>query len=316
VNKDLGEPLDDSEQEAPIAAWESLLSGDYSLGEVPPEVQFLTSGQDSKLTDLHWSVWGWGLVRTAAGVTLLCGWLVDAGVEPGPAMHDRARKGMDASDLAVFDGVIYDRFWPRRAGDGHLAVDQGLHDSGWQPAAVYDYARAPGPQKGRAYPSKGAGEDSRSKAPLVRWVPSPTWRVTDARGQVQVVTDATLQRADMNTYALKSDLLGWPTSRFAPAAGEPRARLVLPADTPPEMLQHLASERLVVDKDTKKKVWKKFGANHWLDTAIMAYAAAKQLEPHLEGKTRDEAVAGVQRADQDKNRRAAAPARRAIRTRY
>lgn len=296
VNKDLGEPLDDSEQEAPIAAWEALLVDDYSLGQVPAEVQFLTSGQDSKLTDLHWSVWGWGLVRTAAGVTLLCGWLVDAGVEPGPAMHDRARKSMDASDLAVFDAVLYDRTWPRRAGGGHLAVDQGLHDSGWQPAAVYDYTRAPGPQKGRAYPSKGAGEDSRSKAPLVRWVPSPTWRVTDARGQVQVVTDASLQRADMNTYQLKNDLLGWPTSRFAPAVGEPRARLVLPSDTPPELLQHLASERLVVDQDTKKKAWKKFGANHWLDTAIMAYAAAKQLEPFLEGRTRAERLEAARSA--------------------
>jgi phage terminase large subunit GpA-like protein len=283
VNKTTGDGYEVSDQETTAEAWAALVREDFKPGVIPPEVSFLTAGQDSRLLELHWTVWGWGLVRTSGGVTLLCGWLVDFGVEPGPAATDRARKTLDASDLHVFDQVLYDRFWPRQDDQAeHLPVRMGLHDSGWQPIAIYEYART---RPEVAFPSKGAAEDDRARAPAVTWAPAPKWRIDD-----EEISDPNLKRADLNTFMLKVDILGQVHSRFTPAAGgAPRARLALPDGVPPTLLQQLASERLV--SEGGKKMWRRRGPNHWLDCTIQAYAAALQLAPFLNGETRDEHLA-------------------------
>jgi phage terminase large subunit GpA-like protein len=259
VNKRLGEPFKVAEQETSIDTWAALEVDGYELGVVPEEVQFLTSGQDSRLLELHWVVWGWGLVRTQERALLLCGWLVDAGVQPGPAELAPLRKSLDAADLAVFDQVLYDRAWATRGGRV-FRVEQGLHDSGWMPVAAYEYARM---HPGRAFPSKGAAEDSRSRAPATRWSAPPTWRVG----------------------AL--DLAGMTTRRFVDERGVKRARLALPRDLPTGFLEHHASERLVSERG--RKVWKKHTkANHWWDCTVMAYAAALNVVKFLNGKTAEE----------------------------
>lgn len=279
VNKSLGDVVEDDEGEegTSIDAWVALQVDDYQLGEVPDGVQFLTAGQDSGLLELHWSVWGWGLVETAEAALLLCGWLVDAGVVAGPAAVDPARRSIDAADLAVFDQVLYERTWPAQDGR-HLRVEQGLHDSGYFPIAAYEYCRA---HPKRAIPSKGAAEASSSKAPPTRWSEAPTWRVGG-----RDVRDPALRRCDMNTFVLKTDLVGMTAKRFNDRLGAPRARLAFPLDVPPGLLEHHASERLVTDGT--KRAWKKRGPNHWWDTTVMAYAAALNCSHFLKGKTAEE----------------------------
>jgi phage terminase large subunit GpA-like protein len=280
INKRLGDVDDQvAEQETTAEAWAELAKDGHELGTVPDGVQVLTSGQDSRLLDLHWAVWGWGLARTSGGQAILRGWLVDAGVEPGPAALDRMRRTLASSDLHVFDGVLYGRTWPRSSGADELRVEQGLHDSGWQPIAAYEYSQT---QRGRAFPSKGMAEDGSSKpGPTTRWTSGLRWKV----GTKDVV-DEQAKRLDMNTFVLKVDLLGWPGQTFEDEAGVQRPRLVLAKDTPVELIAHLASERLV--DEGGKKAWRKSGPNHWLDCAVMAYAAALQVIPFLKGKTWDE----------------------------
>lgn len=311
VNKETGDAYEFADQETTVEAWQALVLEHYRAGEIPAEVSFLTAGQDSRLLELHWAVWGWGFVRTAAGGVLLCGWLIEAGVEPGPAAVDRAAKTLNASDLAVFDQVLYDRFWPRQGGAAHLALDMGLHDSGWQPIAAYEYALSR--EDRRAIPSKGAATDEGARAAPVTWVAGPKWKVGEHE-----VSDPHLKRADLNTFTLKFDFLGQVVRRFAPAdGGAPRARLALPDGAPLAVLQHLSSEQLVTDPATGKKIWKRRGPNHWLDCSLQAYAAALQLAPFLNGQTEAErapapAAPERPRTDEDED----INPRSQIRTRY
>jgi phage terminase large subunit GpA-like protein len=278
VNKVHGDVFEQAETHATVETWQRLRiaegePGAYKIGTVPRGVQWLTAGQDSRQTELHWAVWGWGLAATEAGHQVLRGWLVDYGVEPGPAREDRSRTTLHVEDLEVFDQVLYARLWPSAEGTSHYAVGQAFHDSGWQPIAAYEYCRRFDVTGGRAIPSKGLPTDDRSRAPVIGWGAPPRWRIGG-----EEVSDPNLRRADLNTYVLKLDLTGLPSKTFRDEQGVPRSILTLPHDVTAEFLDHLASERLVLEKG--KRFWKKLShANHWWDCTVLAYAAALNTAP-------------------------------------
>lgn len=307
VNKRWGDTYDGELEATSLEAWRELVvkpdsPHHYLRGTVPEEVLFLTAGQDSRLLELHWSVWGWGVVRADGGHPILCGWLVDCGVEPGPRATNTRRTTLDSADLAVFDQVIYEAFWPHASG-GDLAVTQCWHDSGWQPSAVYEYCARHLP---RAVPTKGAAVDDQSKRAEVTWSAPPKWRVGEHE-----VSHPDMRRADLNTYQLKLTFHGMAQRRFTDEQGLERCRIYLPEDVPEEFLAHLASERL--QREKKAMVWKKTGPNHWLDTAIGALGASGQVVKHVGQRTRAEAQREAD--DAERQRRSRRPKRR-IRTRY
>lgn len=279
VNKRWGDVYEVAAGETSLEMWQGLRLGEgeggaYAMGHVPEPVWLLTAGQDSRLDELHWAVWGWALVPASAGVELLCGWLVDCGVEAGPRAKDPLRDALDADDLAVLDQVLYRSFWPSADGAMQFPVERGLHDSGWMPIAVYEFCQR---RRGRSYPSKGAAEDDRSRSPLWTWSAPPRWR--DRHGRE--VSDQAMKRADLNTYQLKVELHGAARRTFETTGGARHARLHFPHDVPDTFLEHLASEKLGRDKTGRKKVWRRSGPNHWLDCTIMALAAARSLGPLL-----------------------------------
>jgi phage terminase large subunit GpA-like protein len=296
VNKVLGECYEEAETQATVEVWKRLIipdgeNGAYKVGIVPPEVKWLTAGQDSNKRELHWAVWGWGHVQSEGGHPVLCGWLIDYGVEPGPAAEDDTRNTMHGEDLEVFDQTLYGKLWSTAAKDRQLFVAQCFHDSGWQHIAVYDYCRS---QPTRSIPSKGLATDDRSKAPPVKWTHAPKWKVGD-----EEVSDPNLSRADLNTYLLKLDVAGLAGKKFVDKDKVPRARLVLPHDVTIEFLEHLASERLV-SEDGRRRWTKTSHANHWWDCTIMAYAAALNLAPLSPSSAKVQAPSVVVREERTK----------------
>lgn len=278
----------------------------YRLGQVPPAVRFLTAGQDSRARELHYSVWGWGLVATETGGTLLCGWLIDCGV----IEREAPTPTLDVEDLRPLEQVIYQPQWARTDDTGSLGVESCYHDSGWQPIAVYEFCRGRG---GRAVPCKGAAETSDSTAPVHRWGASPRYRVRGVE-----VSDTSLRLARLNTYRLKEQLIALVGRRFVDGDGERRPRIHLPVDVPDEWLAQSSAEYLAETR--KGLVWKARGPNHWADCNAYAYAAALQLNPFTRGRTRAE-VQAAEAAQKEarrnvSNRRAAKPAKRRIRRRY
>lgn len=307
-NKTLGDVYEDKDQDVTLEAWQDLIPeegspGAYRVGTVPPEVQWLTAGQDSRLDELHWAVWGWGYVRSESSAPLLCGWLVDAGVLAGPRRIDKNRSTVDASDLFVFDQVLYSRTWDRVGGGLAVPVWQALHDSGMWHTAVYEYCRT---KKGRGFPSRGGNDDDRSKAPACKWSDPPAWIIGTEK-----VTDPELRRADLNTYRLKCDLAGDVEKRFADSKGAKRSRLALPHDAGAivdeqgvSLLAHLSSERLIREKGRRR--WTRRGPNHWWDCLVMARAAALNVAAAIENeaaqngtavRTREEEILEAQAAN-------------------
>lgn len=255
VNKRMGDVYDDAEFEVGMEAWARLKS-ETPVGTVPDWVEFLTSGQDSGVRELHWAVWGWGRVDGQ-----LRGRLIEAGAEPGPAAYDD-RRVLDVRDLEAFDEVLYGRPFGIRK----VQVAVGLHDSGWMPGAVYEYCRR---KPGRSFPSKGLAVDDRSRAPAFAW-----HQVLGAKaGQVEI-RDPNFKRADLNTYALKVDF-------FALAEAK---RLELPSDVLKEFCHHLSSEKLVNVEGRRK--WIARGPNHWLDCSILAFAAALNVDQVLSRRSK------------------------------
>lgn len=262
----------------------------YERGQVPAGVRFLTAGQDSRERELHWSVWGWGLVRDEAQYPLLCGWLIDYGVidrTGGLRLDELVRlKTLDARELLAFNQLLYDRAFLSVDGKYQFYVKQGLHDSGWQPIAIYEYCRS---RPFVAYPSKGAATDSTSTRQFISWGPAPAWRL----GEEQV-RDERVKLALLNTYTLKEAFYGLVEKSFKrPGAnGAPaqlRTRLTLPRDVGEDFIGQASSEYKKLEK--RKYVWGHRGPNHWADTMIYAYAAALNLDPFQEGLPFGEAQA-------------------------
>lgn len=277
VNKRMGDVDDSGERDVTAAHWGRLKKspetpGAYSLGQLPPGVRFLTAGQDSRLEELHWAVWGWGLSRTAEMQLVLCGWLIDFGKEAGPQALDPARRSLDARDLRVFDQILYGRSWSGE--EGELSVALGFHDSGWMPTAIYEYVRT---LPGRAIPSKGAALDDRSENLPIQWRPAPKFVTSEG----ETIADESLRLAELNTWRLKGDFVSLTEKTWRDPKGQEHPRIALPTNTPGEFLEHLASERVVRDAKGKRRWVLRHGhatPNHWFDCSILAFAAALNLE--------------------------------------
>lgn len=276
VNKVLGECYEEAEANVTVDTWRKLVVPEehqdtWRLGTVPAGVQWLTAGQDSRKMELHWAVWGWGLVKSEAGTPILRGWLVDYGIEPGPAVGDPNRATLHAEDLSVFDQVLYAKTWPSmKDGGPEFFLLQALHDAGWQPIAAYEYCRM---LEGRGVPSKGLPTDDRSCAAPIAWSAPPKWR-----SGADEISDPALRRADLNTYILKLELTGLAGKTFNDEHGVPRTRLAFPHDVAGSFLEQLASEKLVV-VDGRKKWTKTSHQNHFWDCTVMAFASAINLAP-------------------------------------
>lgn len=309
VNKRFGDVHDGDIQSTPIDDWKALRvkegSDDFYLrGEVPADAMFLLGGQDNGISELHWSVWAFGIVLADGGHPLLCMWLVDYGVEDGPRVHSPKRTTLDSADLAVLDQVLYEALWPHASGDW-MGLTQCGHDSGWQPSAVLDYCAIHRP---RSVPTRGAAVDENSNHPLLRWSSQLRWRV----GKTEK-THPDMRRADLNTFQLKRQFHGMAQRRFVDVKGRMRQRIYLPENTEDAFLEHLSSERLVTEKSTR--VWKPSGPNHWLDTGIIALGLSGQVQPHLGNETR-ESLERRREAERLKKSARRRPHRRSIRTRY
>jgi phage terminase large subunit GpA-like protein len=285
TNKVCGDAFELDEEENPDEdAWRSCVTlprftGDpasYSRGELPADVTLLTAGTDHNMDSLHWTVWGWGLLPTADGARVRCGWLIDW----GEVRREPPQKTLDAADLLPFAQHIYTRGW-RRADGKLLQVVTAGHDSGWLPDGVHEFADA---RAGRAVSIKGGNDDLTSRNPILRWGKKPK----------RVVKGCEIPWRDdriaiVNTFLAKRVFFGLVRRRFTLARkGAPlerdRWRLHLPVDVDDEVLEHLSSERLA--RRRKKVVWEVLpGAqNHFLDASLYAFALSEQASKLVEGR--------------------------------
>jgi phage terminase large subunit GpA-like protein len=245
----------------------------YLRGQIPPGVQMLTAGQDSRATELHWSVWGWGVARLHGGQPLLRGWLIDYGIVQRDYSPD-----LQPGDLAVFDGIVYGQSWPLTAGDGCLSVTRGFHDSGWGSTVVYDYCRG----QRLATPVKGDSKDEHhNKTPLAPvGVPRAIEEYRLPNGKV--IRGSGVALITLNTFALKEKIFSMVGKRIEivdPQTGELREvnQITLPRDVSDTWIAQNASEARVEKKG--KEYFKAKGANHFFDCTVYAYAAARNQHP-------------------------------------
>lgn len=240
----------------------------YRLGTVPPGVRYLTAGQDSRATQLHWTVWGWGSVLGEAGEKRLCAWLIDCGI-----VEREKNLTLDIKDLNALDAFLYARSFPQPSTGENLWVLQGFHDSGWQPNPVYEYCSR---HRGKAFPCKGDSlEDDRAvgHAP-VRWNSLPPYQIG-----TRVVKDEAAKLAIVNTFTLKETWLGKVPRTFRDAKGNERLEIRLPVDVPEQFIAESASEYMAVSARNNRKIWKHKGPNHFSDCNIYAFASATNLRP-------------------------------------
>ena len=304
INKRGGDVYREDEGSASVEVWERLRS-DYSRGEVPPWVAFLTAGADFNSRHLHYAVWGWGLRLDLGGHRRLCGALIDY------AELDRVppQRTLDASDLFVLDEPLLGRLYKRPDGSG-VRPRAVYADSGWQAQAVYDWCRHPS-RRGRAYPVKGGSDDDRSRSPLHRVSKVPPY-VVDGRK-----IDPALPLAVLNVFRAKRNLLDLVNTRLTIAdeiTGEFVAdtpRILLPRDTESLFLDQAGAERL--KSDGRKTWWVAKGANHLLDATVYAFAAAHSLTALTRGRTAKEIKHAEQRKNSPQARREQAAAAEAAR---
>ena len=254
----------------------------YRRGEVPAWVQILTAGTDHRATEQHWAVWGWGLVLDANGWRQWCGALIDHGT-----LRRVASNTLSASDLAPLDALVYDRAFPR-AGGGELFVRLGVHDSGWQSPAIYEYClrRLQRGARGSARPSKGASLEPTSvdTAPIWSWTSAPTWD----RGGRQV-TDRRMRVLRINTHIVKEWLSAKVRERFVRASdGREQSVLVLPADVGDEFVKQSGNERLEPKDATGSVLVWRGRVNHYGDCNVGCAAAARAIEIAAGARTRGE----------------------------
>jgi phage terminase large subunit GpA-like protein len=304
-NKVLGEPYEPKVKAVDVAALRQLVAiqrrandpEHYLLGQVPPWVRFLTAGQDSRSTELHAAVWGWGLRRDVNSRLHLCGALIDH-------IHIPRQYALTftAAEFHVFDDLVYRRKFPVRGADRFLSVAQCGHDTGYAPTqiAIAQFSRH---WRFRAIPVKGASEkhSSYSSAPVCRWGVPIRYKGADGR---EVVDDAAKQLL-INTYLIKVELFGW----MAPPPQEVRVevldravdgsvigtrkvpRLTFPEDVGDRFLEESKNEGLTAGDRRGEKIWKKTGPNHFADCNTYALAIAHNLDPFQRHMTGDD-IAG------------------------
>ncbi|MCW8129613.1 MAG: phage terminase large subunit family protein [Planctomycetota bacterium] len=277
MNKRMGEVYDPALKEATADEWSRLVcvrrrENDpeyYTMGQVPAPVRFLTAGQDSRSTELHYAVWGWGRLRDEAGYPIVCGWLIDCGVVRRPYSLT-----LEESDLRVFDQLLYERSFAAVDGRMQYEIVMGLHDWSWQPLAVENYCLR---SNGRAVPCRGAALDSKaaSHKPTFAWGAGARRRIGS-----EELPDPRVKVAQLNTFRLKENFFPLVGRRFITQTrdgipGENHGRLVLPLDVPQWFIQQSSSEYLTLDG--KVEVWKHKGPNHVSDCNLYAYACALEI---------------------------------------
>ena len=266
----------------------------YLRGTVPPWALYLTAGQDSRTTELHYAVWGWGIRQTIDNLYLLCGCLIDWG-----EIKRQYSLTFDEREFHVFDDLIYNRRFPSAANDflppdkrRFYRVRAGAHDIGYQPTQIpiTRYCRH---FKTRAMPCRGAAETATSAC-----IADPV-RIGVARryhaGDAEHVDDPALI---FNTYLLKQEWYGWtdPDRRIKIAdLHEGRnigireiPRIVLPQDVDDLWLEQSKNEELAKGEKKNELVWIRKGPNHVADCNTYAHGAAVHLEPHAQNLTAEQ----------------------------
>lgn len=296
-NKILGEPYELKIQEVSAAELRGLIvvkrrSADpefYSRGQVPPGVRFLTAGQDSRSTELHFAVWGWGLRRATDKTRHLCGWLIDWGVIARPYSLE-----FFESEFHVFDELLYRRDFPSSVSGRTYNVMQGGHDVGYPPTQIpiIRYCRS---WPNRALPVKGASltATSASMAPFASWGQAMKHKA----GETKVVDDAS-RHLRLNTYMLKTDLYGMMRSSRRIEVPEMAGtqvigvrsvpRIALPEDVDDMWIDQSRAEALGKGKKHNELVWQKTGPNHFADCNTYALGCAYNIDPFQQGQTADE----------------------------
>lgn len=253
----------------------------YYRGDLPEGVALLTAGTDQNSTHLHWTIWAWGVLATADGKRLRCGWLIDW----GEVKRDPPEKKLEAADMRPFLDLVYKRTFTR--GARTFRVRAVGHDTGWLPDGVYEFADRLAPL---GVSMKGGGDTARSQTPLLRWGKKPEKNV---QGVTIKWRDARL--AVVNTYLAKTVFFRLMRSRFPERGpgGESveRWRIHLPMDVDDELLTHLSSEQLAREKKTLK--WSKDASkpNHLLDCSLEAFVLAEQYADVQRDRTAEE-IAG------------------------
>lgn len=271
VNKWLARPYKEA-GEKPKAEAVLARRKTYPMGSVPAGVRFLTAGVDVHASQQYWMVWGWGIGFT--------GWLIAAGREDTAV---DARAGWERV-FAALSGE-----YPAHRGEGSDTSQSGslrvglpaglaLVDCGWDKPtdaeenvdewAVLDLCdswnfRVGGPL---FQPSKGA---SNANADYLRFS-----RAYD-RDREGKPLKGRLQLHQFNPWFFKKSFY-----RRLQTAGDVGG-FWLPEDLPRAVMDQMLGEEMVVDAAGREE-WKKTGANHWLDTAVLCLAAAWKYRQYLE----------------------------------
>lgn len=293
-NKVLGEPYEPKTKEIDVTALRALICVKrrpddfdfYSRGQVPPGVRFLTAGQDSRSTQLHYTVWGWGLRRKVDGTTALCGWLIDWGL-----IERSYSLTFETSEYHVFDELIYRRPFPSSVSERNYYVSQCGHDIGWQPTQIpiVHYVRS---WPNRAFAIKGASETPSSavRADYMRLGNSIAVRIGD-----ETIRDAATQPWLCNTYQIKCEWYGMIDRRIEVPGQEGSPvkvpLITLPENVDDEWVKQSCSEFLVPGEKKNELVWKHRGPNHYADCNTYAHGLALNLNPSQLDLTDDEASA-------------------------
>jgi len=297
--KVLGEPIEHKVQDVKIESLRSLVvvsrrQNDpeyYGRGEVPKWVRFLTAGHDSKKTQLHYAIWGWGLRRSIDGNVHECGALIDWGIIPRKFLPT-----FEAAEFHVLDAPIYNKIYGSNTSDRTWMVKMCGHDIGYDPTQIplATYVRS---WPGRAVMTKGAALTATSacNAPPVR--PGNPLRFKGPDGEW--VVDEGSKPLLVNTYMLKCQWFGWanPASQIEVKDMTPAGqvgtmkvnRLLFPHDVDAEFLRQSANEELVKGERKGELVWHRKGPNHYADCNIGALACFHELGPFMKGQTAEEA---------------------------
>jgi phage terminase large subunit GpA-like protein len=295
-NKVLGEPYEPKVQKIDIDSLRALIvvkrrANDpefYSRGQVPPGVRFLTAGQDSRSTELHFAIWGWGLRRATDKTVELCGWLIDWG-----AIKRQYSLLFSEAEYHVFDELIYRRVLPSSTTDRTYNVMACGHDIGYQPTQIpiIRFCRS-WPQ--RAIPVKGASitATSATTAPYARWGHAMKFKAGDEH-----TPDETSAALLLNTFMLKNQWYGSIAKRIEisdSANGQQIgsrkvAVLAFPEDVEEGYLEQSKNEAMGKGKRRDELVWEKTGPNHYADCNTYAFGLALNFDPYQKNQTPEEA---------------------------
>ncbi len=254
-NSVLGETWVES-GEAP--EWQRLYDRreDWPVGTIPAGGLFLTAGADVQKDRIEVSVWAWGRDITS--------WLIDhIVIEGGP---ERAQTWQELTK-------VLQRAWPHAKGPPQKIRRLGI-DTGYQPAAVYTWARQMGVSV--VIPLKGV-EGFNRPAPVVG--PSyvdvtQTGRRLRRGARLWTVATATFKAETYRFLRLER-----PTDEeLAAGASYPPGYIHLPRGADAEWLQQLVAEQLVTvttRRGFQKLEWQKLrDRNEVLDCRVYARAAA------------------------------------------